>query len=129
MPRANCVVKSDEWDNPVFGGMVRADGLVRSSRPAQLAEDCTHVLAGPDPLILFPEGTRSDPGAPVRFRRGAGYVATKCGKPIVPVVLQCEPPTLNKHSRWYQVPPRPSNARVAVRELLRPDAQEDPRRY
>jgi 1-acyl-sn-glycerol-3-phosphate acyltransferase len=127
MPRANCVVKSDHWDNPVFGGMVRAAGFVRSSRADQLAEDCTHVLEGGDPLILFPEGTRSDPGAPVRFRRGAGYVAVKSGKPIVPVVLQCEPPTLNKHSRWYQVPPRPFHYRVAVRDVLRTDALADPR--
>jgi 1-acyl-sn-glycerol-3-phosphate acyltransferase len=125
MPRANCVVKSDHWDNPVFGGMVRAAGFVRSSRADQLAEDCTQVLERGDPLILFPEGTRSDPGAPVRFRRGAGYVAVKSGKPIVPVVLQCEPPTLNKHSRWYQVPPRPFHYSVGVRDILRADALAD----
>jgi len=122
MPKANCVVKREHWENPVFGGMVRAAGFVRSSRADQLAEECSRALQDGNPLIIFPEGTRSDPGAPVRFRRGAGYAAVKSGKPIVPVVLQCDPPTLNKQSRWYQVPPRPFHYRVAVRGAMRPEA-------
>lgn len=121
LPKANCVVKREHWDNPVFGGMVRAAGFVRSSRADQLAEDCQRALSDGQPLILFPEGTRSAPGAAVRFRRGAGYAAVKSGQPIVPVVLQCEPPTLNKNSRWYQVPPRPFHYSIAVRGALPPD--------
>jgi 1-acyl-sn-glycerol-3-phosphate acyltransferase len=63
----------------------------------------------------------------VRFRRGAGYAALKTGRPIVPVVLKCDPPTLNKNSRWYQVPSRPFHYRVAVRGALAPDAFGEPR--
>lgn len=127
MPKANCVVKGEHWDNPVFGGMVRAAGFVRSARADQLAEDCARALQDGNPLIIFPEGTRSDPGAPVRFRRGAGYAAVKSGRPIVPVVLRCDPPTLNKNSRWWQVPSRPFHYHVAVRGALSPDALGEPR--
>jgi 1-acyl-sn-glycerol-3-phosphate acyltransferase len=127
MPKATCVVKREHWENPIFGGMVRAAGFVRSSRADELAEDCSRALQDGNPLIIFPEGTRSEPGAPVRFRRGAGYAAVKSGKPIVPVVLQCDPPTLNKQSRWYQVPPRPFHYRVAVRGAMRPDALAETR--
>ena len=97
-PNANCVVKSEHWDNPVFGGMLRAA-----------------------------EGTRSSPGAPMKFLRGAGYIALKSGRPIVPVLLRCDPPTLNKNSRWYQVPPRPFHYRVTVRNPLRADTLADTR--
>ncbi len=91
LPTANCVVKSDHWDNPVFGGILRAAGWIRGSRADQLALDCSQALDSGDPLIIFPEGTRSDPGAPMKFLRGAAYIAVKSGKPIVPVLLQCDP--------------------------------------
>ncbi|HYM27243.1 MAG TPA: lysophospholipid acyltransferase family protein, partial [Steroidobacteraceae bacterium] len=127
LPKANCVVKREHWDNPVFGGMVRAAGFVRSSRADQLAVDCARALQDGNPLIIFPEGTRSDPGAPVRFRRGAGYAAVKSGRPIVPVVLKCDPPTLNKNSRWWQVPSRPFHYCLAVRAMVLPDMLGDVR--
>jgi 1-acyl-sn-glycerol-3-phosphate acyltransferase len=127
IPTANCVVKSEHWDNPVFGGMLRAAGYIRSSRADQLLEDCAQALAAGKPVIIFPEGTRSSPGAPMKFLRGAGYIALKSGRPIVPVLLQCDPPTLNKNSRWYQVPPQPFHYRVTVRNPLRAEALADTR--
>ncbi len=127
VPTANCVVKSEHWDNPVFGGMLRAAGYIRSSRADQLLEDCSQALASGKPVIIFPEGTRSSPGAPMKFLRGAGYIALKSGRPIVPVLLQCDPPTLNKNSRWYQVPPQPFHYRVTVRNPLRAEALADTR--
>jgi len=51
----------------------------------------------------------------------------KSGRPIVPVVLQCDPPTLNKQSRWYQVPSRPFHYRVAVRGAMRAEALTETR--
>jgi 1-acyl-sn-glycerol-3-phosphate acyltransferase len=127
IPAANCVVKSDHWDSPVFGGILRAAGWIRSSRADLLLEDCGRALDAGEPIIIFPEGTRSNPGAPVKFMRGAAYIALKSAKPIVPVLLRCEPLFLTKGAPWYLAPTRPFHFRVVVHEALRADALADTR--
>src|SRR5262245_12028919 len=118
VPRATCVVKSGLWDNPVFGGAGSAAGYIRNSAPEQLVDDCERALGVGDAVIIFPEGTRSTPNAPLRFLRGAAHVALKSGRKIVPVLLHCDPPTLTKGSRWYHIPSRPFCYRLVVREEL-----------
>src|SRR5438105_4745582 len=67
IPNAVCVVKSKLWQNPFFGGVVRAAGYIRNDEPQSLVPDCAARLAQGLPLIIFPEGTRSAPGAPLHF--------------------------------------------------------------
>ena len=43
------------------------------------------------------------------------------------MLLRCDPPTLNKNSHWYQVPPRPFHYQVTVRNPLRAEALADTR--
>ncbi len=119
MPRASCVVKGSLWRDPFFGGVVSAAGYIRNSSPEQLVADCQAALEAGDAVIIFPEGTRSRPNEPLKFLRGAAHVALQSGREIVPVLLQCDPPTLTKGSRWYQIPAQPFCFRVVVRSELR----------
>jgi 1-acyl-sn-glycerol-3-phosphate acyltransferase len=119
MPRATCVVKTRLWGNPFFAGVVSAAGYVRNSDPERVIDGCRRALAAGNPVIVFPEGTRSRPNTPLRFLRGAAHIVLTTGRPIVPVLLSCDPPTLTKGSRWYQIPTRPFRFRVTVREPLR----------
>jgi len=105
IPDAVCVVKSALWRNPFFGGVVRAGGYVRNDEPDKLVADCAASLAEGKPLIIFPEGTRTAPGAPLRFVRGAAHVALKSAAVIQPVVLRCEPPAFTRTGHWYDQPP------------------------
>jgi 1-acyl-sn-glycerol-3-phosphate acyltransferase len=125
LPAASCVVKSEHWDNPIFGGILRAAGYIRNSDAEQLVDDCAHALERGAPLIVFPQGTRSNPDAPMKFLRGAAHIALKSGKPIVPVLLQCEPLFLTKGAPWYLAPPQPFQFRVVVRDALRADTLAD----
>lgn len=104
IPDAVCVVKSALWSNPFFGGVVRAAGYVRNDEPDRLIQSCAACLAAGTPLIIFPEGTRTAPGAPLRFVRGAAHVALKSGAAIQPVVLRCEPPAFTRTGKWYHQP-------------------------
>jgi len=128
MPRANCIVKSDIWSNPFIGGVVRTAGYISNSAPEQLIEDCVHALHAGCPLVVFPEGTRSRPDRPLKFLRGAAHIALKSDLPIVPVLLHCDPPTLMKDSRWYEIPPRAFRLRVVVRPPLQAATLADTRR-
>jgi len=106
IPDAICVVKSKLWRNPFLGGVVRAAGYIRNDEPETLVPSCAARLAEGLPLIIFPEGTRSAPGAPLHFVRGAAHIALATGVPILPVILRCEPRVLAPGAKWYRMPPR-----------------------
>ena len=119
MPRADCIVKEALWQNRYLGGVVRAAQYIPNRGAEQLVRDCGVALAKQRPLIVFPEGTRTVPGQPFSFQRGAAHVALASGCAIVPVVLTCNPPTLTKATRWYQVPARRFHVRLEVLEPIR----------
>jgi len=114
IPRAQCVVKSEHW-NGMLGPVMRAAGYIRNDLPAEeMLAASRAALDGGYHLIIFPEGTRSRPGQPLRFRRGFAHIATMLEAEIQLVVLTCNPPTLLKGDKWWQVPPRRPRFRVAI---------------
>jgi 1-acyl-sn-glycerol-3-phosphate acyltransferase len=119
MPRSSCVVNSRLWRSPFWGGVVRSAGYIRNDAPETLVDDCVAALAGGEPLIIFPEGTRSVTGQPLRMSRGAAHIALKSQRDILPVVLTCDPPTLSKGMPWYRIPTRPFTFRLEVRPPLK----------
>lgn len=118
MPTASCVVKRAMWRNPFFGGIVRAANYISNSSAESLVDDCSAALGEGQPLVIFPEGTRSRPNQPLKFLRGAAYIALRSGAPILPVILHCDPPILTKDMKWYQIPEQPFRYRVEVLEAL-----------
>ncbi|CAB3781019.1 lysophospholipid acyltransferase family protein [Paraburkholderia fynbosensis] len=118
-PRACCVVKNAHWRNPCFWGIVRAAQYVSNADPAELIEAGARQLAAGYTMIIFPEGTRSP--APNRlhaFSRGFAHMALKVGAPIVPVLMDCDPPAFTRQMRWYDVPARAFRMRVNVLDPL-----------
>jgi len=101
---ADCVVKAALWDNLFLGGIMRATGYIRNNSADTLIADCTRSLNRGNNLVIFPEGTRTAPGMPLQFRRGAAHIALMSRAPILPIVLTCAPSTLTKDKRWYQIP-------------------------
>jgi len=122
IPNAVCVVKSKLWSSPFFGGVVRAAGYIRNDDPETLIRECAARLAQGLPLIIFPEGTRTVPGAPLHFVRGAAHIALTTGVPILPVVMRCEPRVLTKGGKWYALPPRVVRIEIDVQACLTPAA-------
>ena len=96
-----CLVKNSMWINPFTAGTVLATGYIRNDS-TQLVSDCAQALAAGDSLIIFPEGTRSDPDKPFKFLRGAANIALLAQRDITPVTIHCHPPRLLKNQPWYQ---------------------------
>jgi 1-acyl-sn-glycerol-3-phosphate acyltransferase len=115
IPDATCVVKSRLWQRPIMGGPLRAAGYIPNDAPERLIEASAQALRAGGMLVIFPEGTRSDPDRPFQFQRGAAYIALQSGADVVPVVIACDPPTLTKNHRWYDIPERTFNLTVAVK--------------
>ncbi len=115
LPAASCVVKQALWTNPFLGGVVRAAGYISNSDPDSLINDCASGLKLGRSLVIFPEGTRTQPGAPLHFQRGAAYIVLRREVTVVvPVLIDCNPSTLTKSEKWYQIPPRRFHLRIRV---------------
>ncbi|MGH8278850.1 MAG: lysophospholipid acyltransferase family protein [Gammaproteobacteria bacterium] len=106
LPQADCVVKSALLRNPLYRRFVKAAGYISNADSSALVDACVDSLRRGRTLILFPEGTRTVPGTPWHFRRGAAQVAVRSQCQILPVLIHCDPPALLKSTRWYQVPER-----------------------
>lgn len=107
-----CVVKPGIWNNPLFGWAVRAAGYIPALDPTWVIEEGAKALARGEALLLFPEGTRTLPGLPFRFHRGAAHLALRSGAPLVPLIVTCEPPLLAKGHRWYHMPENPCDYQI-----------------
>jgi 1-acyl-sn-glycerol-3-phosphate acyltransferase len=115
IPDATCVVKSSLWRRRIMGGPLRAAGYIPNDAPERFIAASAQALRDGGTLVIFPEGTRSSPEARFQFQRGAAYIALQSGADIVPVVIACDPPTLTKSHRWYDIPDRTFRLRVAVK--------------
>lgn len=118
MPNASCVVKQALWKNPFMWGVVRAANYISNNEPDVLVQDCASDLKTGQPLLIFPEGTRSVLGRSLKFRRGAAYIALSGDVPILPVLISCTPPTLAKGDKWYKIPPKQFHLLIEVKDLV-----------
>lgn len=128
LPQADCVIKGAMWRNRLYRRFVEAIGYIDNGDSAGLVEDAVASLQRGRTLILFPEGTRSTPGKPLEFCRGAAQVAVRSRCEVLPVVIRCEPLALGKGQAWHAVPDRPWCLHVRIcppQKLSQLDWSED----
>lgn len=117
MTPANCVVKASLWRNPFTAIIVRTANYIRNDDP-DIYQRCLNALAEGESLIIFPEGTRSTLGQPLKFQRGPAYIAIGAQPVIRPVVIRCEPTTLVKNQAWYQISETPPHFSFYIKPPL-----------
>lgn len=79
------------------------------------------VLAGGEPLVVFPEGTRQDGPLIGDMKEGASFLACRTGVPIVPVGIGGAARAMPKGGRL----PRPRRIAVVVGAPIHPPARDD----
>ena len=109
-PELSTVVGRKWFARRGLGGMLKAAGWIPSVPPGSDDEDTGSTLDGMlkalsegIPMIIFPEGTRSDQDRLRRFRRGAVEAAIRAGVPIVPLFIDINQPMLMRGQPWYDV--------------------------
>lgn len=106
IPHANCLVKGELRRNFAMRGFIRLTGYLANEDGPALLEQARESIRNGASLVIFPEGTRTSPGAAVQLKRGAANIALRTKAPIMPVILKCEPIVLSRMHRWYHVPER-----------------------
>jgi len=126
--RPAIVVGNEWWKGEVSrllelcGHIKGADGPLGAG---SVAVQALERLAEGQPVLIFPEGTRSPKHGLHPFHRGAFEIARRAKVPIVPVFITADPAWLMKHQRWFQVPDRMNRMRVVNLPGVENEVPED----
>jgi 1-acyl-sn-glycerol-3-phosphate acyltransferase len=118
LPEALCVVKKAAWSNPFMAGIMWATGYIPNDDPELFIDACARCLRAGKRLVVFPEGTRTVPGQPMKLKRGAASIIVKSQQPFLPITITCEPTTLTKAEKWYEIPPRKVHFRLQINDII-----------
>lgn len=105
-PDLICVAKQSLAQSWFFGPIIRTAGYLDNGRPMAIVEEGIAALRAGNKLLIFPHGTRAGDHQPRRAKRGAAGMAVRAGCPVIPVTLDCDPPTLSYANPWYRIPAR-----------------------
>lgn len=86
------VAKEELGKIPLFGWALKKGGYVlikrgQNKEALKSLFNAAEVLKSGRSVHIFPEGTRSETGKLLPFKRGAFMVAQKCNRPILPVTI------------------------------------------
>ncbi|ASG68885.1 1-acyl-sn-glycerol-3-phosphate acyltransferase [Francisella halioticida] len=98
------IVKHSLWQNFFFRHVIETAGYIPNLNPEQTISELNNIIAQGRNLLVFPEGTRSKPGKPLDFKRGASQLAIRTKAKIRIIHIFCHPATLTKNSKWYNIP-------------------------
>ena len=128
LPNLCCVLKGALHYNPLFTLLIRhLDYLPNSDPELMLAQGSARLEAG-EHLLIFPEGTRTDPHAstddgqpaPLKFRFGAAELALRSGAATLPITIHSNTSYLSKGHPWYRWPAEMLRYRLELGPTLAP---------
>jgi len=132
MPRPAYVLKQELARIPLFGPLVLMAGMIAIDRQAgasalrALLSATDHAVADRRQVVIFPEGTRVEPGQQVPLQPGIAAMAVRSHLPVIPVVTDSGRRWGRRSFRKYGgtinmlvMPPLPAGlARPALMEAL-----------
>lgn len=119
IPNANCIVKGALVRNPCIHFVIKMSGYIINRDAEDLIASASAVFSKGQALIVFPEGTRTVPSQPIQLKRGAANIAVRTNVDITPVIIECNPSTLTKQDRWYQVPNKKVRFHIEVKDPIK----------
>lgn len=104
LPRCDNIVKEALWKNPAAKRTITLAGYIPNASGEGILSHIKNTLEEGNNLLLFPEGTRTNPNKPFTLKRGAAQIAVRLNVPIRLIHVTCTPPVLTKHAKWYKIP-------------------------
>jgi 1-acyl-sn-glycerol-3-phosphate acyltransferase len=91
LPRCCYVLKHELMRIPLFGSLIEATGMIAVDRDGgaaamrMLLREGDRAVREVRQIVIFPEGTRSEPGKPGALQSGVAALAGRTGLPVIPV--------------------------------------------
>jgi 1-acyl-sn-glycerol-3-phosphate acyltransferase len=91
LPRCCYVLKQELLRIPLFGPLAAGSGMIAVDRAAggaalrRLLREGDRAVREQRQIVIFPEGTRTPPGAVGNLQQGIAALAARTGLPVIPV--------------------------------------------
>ncbi len=123
--RLRFIAKAEIWKSKPIGRFIEANGAFpvhRSGADREALERCRAVLAGGEPLVMFPEGTRRSGPKVEDLREGVAYLALRAGVPVVPVGIGGSERAMPRGSTM----PKPRRIDLVIGQPILPPQRDEP---
>ncbi|APC96397.1 acyltransferase family protein [Francisella frigiditurris] len=120
LPRCDNMVKKELWENFFYKNLIDIAGYIPNIDAEQTFDQIKDTFSKGNNLLMFPEGTRTVPGQPITFKRGAAQIALRAKAKIRLIHLDCQPVTLTKQKKWYSLPDKQPKFKITVGEKIDP---------
>ncbi len=114
------MAKDSLWTSRPLGRFIEFNGsfpVDRTHTDRDALRRCEEVVAGGDPVVMFPEGRRKDGPTVEDLFDGPAFVACRNRIPIVPIAIGGTDHALPRGAKMV----RPSRIRVVIGEPIYPD--------
>lgn len=114
LPNVTCIFKASLLRNPLWGAGARLAGYIRNDLFLGSVNLAVEELHRGSQLLLFPEGTRSEPLPLGELQIGAAYVSYRSGVPIQTLFIEQDSRFLGKGWPWLRRPDLPLHFRIRL---------------
>jgi 1-acyl-sn-glycerol-3-phosphate acyltransferase len=105
LPDAVCIFKPSLMRNPVIGPAAVMAGYVRGDTGLDLIKAAAAKVAEGQSLLVFPEGTRTEPGTVLgSMKPGFALIADRARAPVRLVVVRASPDLCTRGRRFWPAP-------------------------
>ena len=105
LPDAVCIFKPALLRNPAIGPAAITAGYVVGDTGVDLIRDAAGKVAAGCSLLIFPEGTRTRPGATLGpLKPGYALIAERARAPVQLVVIRASPGLVPRGTPWWRPP-------------------------
>lgn len=122
LPNVTCVFKASLLDNPLWGAGSRLAGYIRNDWFIGSVNLAVEELHRGSQLLIFPEGTRTEPEPLGEFQAGAAYVSYRSGMPIQTVIIEQDTKFLGKNWPLLKRPDMPMHFHIRLGQRFAPPA-------
>jgi 1-acyl-sn-glycerol-3-phosphate acyltransferase len=105
LPDTICIFKPALLRNPVIGPPAIMAGYVAGEPGVDLVREIAEKVAGGRSLLVFPEGTRTEPGLTLGpVKPGFALIAARARAPVQLVVIRSTPELVTRGRAWWRAP-------------------------
>lgn len=127
LPNVTCIFKASLMRNPLWGAGARLAGYIRNDLFLGSVDLAVAELHRGSQLLLFPEGTRSEPLPLGPLQIGAAYVSYRSGVPIQTILIEQDSGFLGKGWPWLRRPALPMHFRIRLGQRF--EAPRNPKAF
>ena len=120
LPNVTCIFKAELMRNPLWGAGARLACYIRNDRFLESINLAIEELRLGSQILLFPEGTRSDPMPLGEFQIGAAYMSYRSGVAIQTLIIEQDSTFLGKNWPWLRRPFMPMHFRIRLGQRFAP---------